>query len=242
VLAYHGIGDVPLRVDPHGLFVRPQELARHVRKLRAWGYELLSFGQLARRLEENGGAGMAALTFDDGLAGNLDVLEGLGVPATLFVVSGWLGGEHPDLPSARILTASDVRRLAEQGLEIGSHTRTHPDLTQLDDHAIRAELAGSKRELEELLQRPVEVASYPYGLADEATVRACSEAGYRAACAGSGDGSWDDPHNLPRQDVNRGTTMLALRLKRDGFYEPLVRRLPGRALRALTRRMQLRLE
>ena len=242
MLAYHGIGDVPLRVDRHGLFVRPQELSRQVRKLRAWGYELLSFGQLARRLSEDGGEGAAALTFDDGLAGNLETLDSLGVPATLFVVSGWLGGEHPDVPSARILTTSELRRLAEHGLEIGSHTRTHPDLTQLEDDAVRGELVGSKHDLEELLQRAVEVASYPYGLAGEATVRACSEAGYRAACASTGNGSWDDPHNLPRQDMNRGSTMLALRLKRDGLYEPLVRRLPGRALRALTRRIQLRLE
>jgi peptidoglycan/xylan/chitin deacetylase (PgdA/CDA1 family) len=239
VLAYHGIGDVPLRIDPHGLFVRPQELSRHVRRLRAWGYELLSFGQLARRLEENGGAGSAALTFDDGLAGNLGVLTALGVPATLFVVTSWLGGSHPDLPTARLVTESDLRRLAEHGLEIGSHTRTHRDLDRLDADEARTELAGSKRELEELLQRPVEVASYPYGRASETAVHACREAGYRAACSNSGQGSWSDPHNLPRQDMNRGATMLGLRLKRDGFYEPLVQLPPGRALRALTRRLQL---
>jgi peptidoglycan/xylan/chitin deacetylase (PgdA/CDA1 family) len=239
VLAYHGIGDVPLRVDPHGLLVRPRELSRHVDRLRAWGYELLSFGELARRLEQGRGDGTAALTFDDGVAGNLDVLGALGVPATFFVVSQWLGGTHPDLPTARILTATDLRGLAEQGLEIGSHTRTHPDLDHLDDVDARLELAGSKHDLENVLQRPVEVASYPYGHAGEAAVRACREAGYRAACTSSGRGSWSDPHNLPRQDMNRGATMLGLRLKRVGAYEPLVQLPPGRALRALTRRLQL---
>ena len=48
-LAYHGIADVPPRHDPHALFVRPDDLRRHVERLRGWGYELVPFGELAAR-------------------------------------------------------------------------------------------------------------------------------------------------------------------------------------------------
>jgi peptidoglycan/xylan/chitin deacetylase (PgdA/CDA1 family) len=239
VLAYHGIGDVPLRLDPDGHFVQARELARHVARLRAWGYELVSFGKLAERVAAGEAAASAAVTFDDGLAGDLDVLSALGVPATFFVVSGWLGGRHPDLPSARILAAGELQALERRGFEIGSHTRTHPDLSLVDYAAALTELAGSKHALEDLLQRSVEVASYPYGRAGTAAVRACRDAGYRAACCAGGFGEWSDAYRLPRQDMNRGATMIGLRLKRDDRYEPLVRRLPGRAVRALTRRLQL---
>ena len=239
VLAYHGIGSVTLRDDPSGLFVSEDELRRHVAKLRSWGYELSTFGALAGRVAAGDADGCAALTFDDGFADNAEVLPRLGVPATVFAVSGWLGRAHPELASARIVTVEELRSLAASGVEIGAHTHTHPDLTKLEYEAARAELEGSKRRLEELLDRPVEVAAYPYGRAHADTLRACRDAGFKAACRISGEGSWADPHNLPRQDMNKGATTIGLRLKRDNLYERAVATFPGRGFRALARQLQL---
>jgi peptidoglycan/xylan/chitin deacetylase (PgdA/CDA1 family) len=195
---------------------------------------------LARRVAVGDGAGHAALTFDDGLADNLTELApflGLeGVPATVFPVSSWLGQQHPDAPWARILTADELRALRGAGVEVGAHTRTHPDLTVLDAEDVRAELVESKRELEDVLDAAVEVAAYPYGRANTMVVDICREAGYLAACRISSQGSWAEPHNLPREDMNRGVTLFALRLKRRGSYEPLMRHLPARAVRSLGRR------
>src|SRR6266540_5794190 len=99
-LVYHGLADVPLRRDAHGLFVAPGDFRRHVGRLRSWGYRLVTFGRLAELAAGGGAAGHAALTFDDGLADNLHVLAPLlaelEAPATVFVVSGWLGGAHPE--------------------------------------------------------------------------------------------------------------------------------------------------
>jgi peptidoglycan/xylan/chitin deacetylase (PgdA/CDA1 family) len=239
VLAYHGVADVPLRRDRHGLFVRAEDLRRQIAKLRSWGYRLVTFGELARLVAESGGAGHAALTFDDGLVDNLEalapLLEAEGAPATVFVVSGWLGHPHRSVPWTRIMTATELGELRATGVEIGAHSVSHPDLSTLSYEAAFRELAGSKSELEDVLGEPVEVAAYPYGRANAETVRACRDAGFLAACSANGRGSWGEPHNLPRQDVENRSTMIGLRLKRDDRYEQLMRFAPARAARRLGR-------
>jgi peptidoglycan/xylan/chitin deacetylase (PgdA/CDA1 family) len=238
-LAYHGIDEVPLRQDPHGLFIRPRDLQGQIQKLKSWGYRLVTFGELAARVKEREGAGMAALTFDDGVADNLTslmpVLRAERVSATIFVVSGWLGLPYPEAPRARIMTADEVRSLRRMGVEIGSHTVTHPDLTTLAYEDVLDELKTSKHLLESVVDAPIEVLAYPYGRATEETIAACREAGYRAACRTSGEGSWNEPLNLPRQGMNNAGTLLGLRLKRDDRYESLMRRPEGKLARRAVR-------
>jgi peptidoglycan/xylan/chitin deacetylase (PgdA/CDA1 family) len=196
-LVYHGVADVPLRRDPHGLFVAPRDLRRQIERLRTWGYRLVTFGRLAALAGEGDASGHAALTFDDGLADNLHVLtpllRELDAAATVFVVSGWLGGVHPEARWARLLDAAEVRELAAAGFEIGSHSSTHADLAALDEEAAYDELASSKRVLEDVTGTPVDVAAYPFGRATVLTAAACRRAGYRAACRTSGAGAWSDP-------------------------------------------------
>ena len=147
-LAYHGVDDVPLRRDPDHLFVRPQDLRRQIEKLREWGYELVTFGELAADVRP----GRAALTFDDGLVDNLTalvpILQELAAPATVFVVSGWLGQAHPAAPWTRIVTDGELRELRVAGVEIGGHSATHADLSALSYEDALDELRGGKKELE----------------------------------------------------------------------------------------------
>jgi len=239
-LAYHGVADVRVREDPSLLFVPPDDVLRHIRKLRRWGYELLPFSGFAERLSTGRAAGCAALTFDDGFVDNLEVLAPLlaaeQAPATVFVPSGWLGDTHPYAPQTRVMTADEVRALRSHGVEIGAHTHSHPDLTTLDRDAALDELRRGKAELEELLAEPVKTLAYPFGRADAATREAARAAGFVAACRTSGEGNWSDPLDIPRQDMTNTSTMLGLRLKRDERYEALVQRLPFRAARSLRRR------
>jgi peptidoglycan/xylan/chitin deacetylase (PgdA/CDA1 family) len=232
-LAYHGIGEVPVQDDPHGLFVAPERLERHIAWLREQGYRLVTFGELVARGEE----GLCALTFDDGFADN-EALIGMGVPATVFVVTEWLGGEHPDAPGAPMLDADGVRRLRDGGIEIGGHTASHPDLTGLGFEAARAELERGRVELEAILGAPVRSAAYPYGRATVETVRACAAAGFRAACRTSGQGSAGDPLDFPRQDMDGPASLLGLRLKAADRYEPLMRSRVAGAFRRVGRHLR----
>jgi peptidoglycan/xylan/chitin deacetylase (PgdA/CDA1 family) len=88
------------------------------------------------------------------------------------------------------LSADDIRRLAESGVEIGSHTITHPILGTLQTESARREIADSKLALEQALGRPVQAFAYPFGasgldfnLRDEALVQ---ESGYSLAFAVEG--------------------------------------------------------
>jgi peptidoglycan/xylan/chitin deacetylase (PgdA/CDA1 family) len=239
ILAYHGIGEIPLRSDPHGLFVRPADLRRHVRRLRSWGYGFLRFGELAGLLARGeDAAARCALTFDDALTdegtGLGPLLRELDVPATVFVPTALMGRPHP-AARGRVMTAGEVSDLGRAGVEIGSHSDTHRDLSALSFTDAREDLERSRRRLEEVVGRPVRVAAYPFGRATEDTVRACREAGFEAACLISGKGSWGDPFRIPRQDMDAAGTMLGLWLKRDDRYESLMRTVPGRAGRRLVR-------
>jgi peptidoglycan/xylan/chitin deacetylase (PgdA/CDA1 family) len=236
-LALHGVSNVPLRRDPLGLFVAPDELRRHLSRLREWGYELVTFGRLASLARRGEAKGHAALTFDDGLVDNLETLVPLlreeGAPATVFVVSGWLGEPYPPAEWTRIVTRDELHELSES-VEIGAHSTRHDDLSGLPYEAARADLEECRRALSEIVG-PVETAAYPFGRASQETIRACRDAGFAAACRVSGAGSWDDPHNLPRQDMLNRSSGVGLRLKRSDLYEPLMRFPPARAARRASR-------
>jgi peptidoglycan/xylan/chitin deacetylase (PgdA/CDA1 family) len=250
VLAYHAVGDVPLKRDWYRLFVRPSDLRWQVSRLRGWGYRIVTFGELAAAARSGGADGLAALTFDDGFADNAtalpSLLEELEAVATVFVISGWLGEVHSDAPWARVATVDEVRAMSAAGIEIGAHTVSHVDLTKLDQDAALEELAGSKADLEAIIERPVAVAAYPFGATNESVVEACRAAGFVAACGTRGRGSWDEPLNLPRQDVVNRQTRVGFYLKRDDRYEramrpfeSLVASPPGRFTIRVIRRLRV---
>ncbi|MBK6603367.1 MAG: polysaccharide deacetylase family protein [Betaproteobacteria bacterium] len=108
------------------------------------------------------------------------------------------------LPTDLMMTRQQVRELCEAGMEIGCHTRLHPILARLPDDDARAEIVGSKRELEELTQTEVRYFAYPngtpgddYGMRD---VNLVAAAGFDAAFTtswGVVTRDWDQ-YQIPR--------------------------------------------
>ena len=72
-------------------------------------------------------------------------------------------------------------RTVEGSLTFGSHSRTHPWLTALQQPELDAEVAGSRRELEAAIGKPVVHFAYPYGAVNDDVVQAVRKAGYSAA-------------------------------------------------------------
>ena len=64
--------------------------------------------------------------------------------------------------------------LAAAGWEIGSHTQTHPHLTELAPDRLAEELAGSRAEIERNLGLPCPAIAYPYGDHDDAVLAAAT--------------------------------------------------------------------
>jgi peptidoglycan/xylan/chitin deacetylase (PgdA/CDA1 family) len=153
---------------------------------------------------------VVAITFDDAYRSVLDlgrpILDRFAMPATVFAptagvtaggllswpgIDQWLGGPHER--ELQPMSWQQLRELAAEGWEIGSHTATHPHLTQVDDAALSYELESSKADCESHMDRPCTSLAYPYGDVDERVVAATEGAGYAAAAA--------LPHRLDSRDV-----------------------------------------
>ncbi len=82
----------------------------------------------------------------------------------------------------------EVRQMAKGGIEFGAHTCSHPILTRLETRdAVREELAGSKRRIEQELGAPVLHFCYPNGNAGDfgdQTVEVAEECGFLTAVTG----------------------------------------------------------
>ncbi len=97
-----------------------------------------------------------------------EILKSLPNAGRTKIISSWTRRFAPEIAHGALrhsgpLSWQQVREMAEAGVEFGSHTVTHPNLTQLSDAELDWELAESKRVLEERLQRPIETLAYPIG-------------------------------------------------------------------------------
>lgn len=107
------------------------------------------------------------------------------------------------------VTWDQAREMDRNGIEIGSHTMTHPILTNISDDQLQQELAGSKLKLEEELGRKVTQFCYPNGDNDGRVQCEVARAGYRIAvtCIEGLNKKGDDPITLRRihteHDISR---------------------------------------
>lgn len=182
------------------------------------------------------------LTFDDGYASfseiALPVLLRHRFTATLFVASGHVGGINAWAPppaamgSRPMLSWSQIAEAAAAGIEIGAHTRTHPDLRRLDAAATEREIVGSRHDIEHHLQSPVTSFAYPFGIKTPAAAVIVRRE-FRAACTTVlKRAAQEAPHQLPRIDVYYLRTPRALpRLLNGRLDGTLRRRRWARALR-----------
>jgi peptidoglycan/xylan/chitin deacetylase (PgdA/CDA1 family) len=225
VLCYHGVSALVGRGDPAGLMLSLDLFMRHLQLIELEGYAVLGVGDLWRRMRAGDGArALGAITFDDAIASTarhaIPAMLARGMRPTVFVPTGLIGRHHPDLPGERILSASEIRELAEQGVEIGAHSVDHVWLPGLREPEILDQLTRSRALLEDLIGRSVRSMAYPYGGYDDRVAAAAAAAGYEVACGCSGPGPWR-ALSIPREPVYPSATPLRMRLKIAGLYGPV---------------------
>jgi peptidoglycan/xylan/chitin deacetylase (PgdA/CDA1 family) len=161
---------------------------RHLELIRSRGYTLVSMTEALRLVESGlGGRGQyVCVTFDDGRLDNLlnawPILREFDATAHFFVSTGLIGASASSPRNGvvdRYLTVEHLRKMLAEGASVGSHGRSHTDLTTLDARAIGEELATSRGELEALLDVRVLSYAYAYARYDRRILQQMRAAGYR---------------------------------------------------------------
>jgi peptidoglycan/xylan/chitin deacetylase (PgdA/CDA1 family) len=188
ILMYHSIS--PYQEDPYDITVRPERFGQQMRWLRRAGRKGTSVGHLLDARRHGVANGLVGLSFDDGYADfpeyALPVLQRYGFGATMFVPAGRLGGGNdwdPEGPRKAVLTAGQLRQVADAGIEIGSHGFGHRSLPASSDADLAQEVRESRDLLRDVSGQEVAGFCYPYGHVDGRVIGSVQGAGYSYACA-----------------------------------------------------------
>lgn len=193
ILMYHKIGEPPPESKLKKLWVSPEKFERQLKYLQNKNIPVITCVQYYTMLEEKTVPAKAVImTFDDGYEDNytnaFPLLKKYGCKGTFFIVSETIGGMNiwhnpADEPHQKMLNREQLVELQGAGMEIGSHTLSHPNLKQLSSEEARKQIGQSKVALEKILGKPVEIFAYPYGAgAYEPAVKGLVKpAGYKLA-------------------------------------------------------------
>jgi peptidoglycan/xylan/chitin deacetylase (PgdA/CDA1 family) len=163
--------------------VSPEIFERQMKYLQDNGFHVVPFASLEDFLTEMKGLPTkpVIITFDDGWEDQytraFQILEKYYYPATFFVVTNYIGDRG-------FLSLDQLRAMANAGMSIGSHSRSHPHLGGIKDpNVLRDEIFGSKKILDAELSVAINEFAYPYGSYSDAAIAMVKLAGYKAARA-----------------------------------------------------------
>jgi peptidoglycan/xylan/chitin deacetylase (PgdA/CDA1 family) len=209
----------------------PEKFAAHMQFLRDSGYTTVRMDELFAH--SDGGQGhqkRVAITFDDGNSDfyteALPVLLRHGFTATVFVITGFTSGSSRTA-AENYLTWSEIKEIHAQGIEIGSHTVSHPELWRLSHRELEYEIRNSKDTIEQQLGAKIGSFSHPFAFPehDKAyTSTLCDlleQHGYETAVStiiGTAEAG-QRKYTLPRLPVNSHDDLRLFQAKLDGAYD-----------------------
>lgn len=215
VLLYHKI-DRPAKDSlVRGGFTPPARFEKQLAYLKKQGFVFYTASEMIEHYRGRGSFPMngMTLTFDDGWKDNytnaFPALRRFKIKATIFLVPSCIGqisakalaeGEG----AREHLTREEILEMAADGIEFGSHSMNHRWLPELPLKEVKFEVEESKRQLEELLQRPCRVFAYPAGYFNEQVRQVVEDAGHTGAFTTHfGPKDRPDPYALNRVEILR---------------------------------------
>ena len=189
VFYWHSIDDKPGSLSP-------KEFRTQLECIIQSGLAPVTLRDLLESTQAGETRGRFAVTFDDGYADNLDhagpVLLEMAIPATVFIVTDLISDRRQNsnsgnrlYPGREMMSTDDVRRLAEFGITVGSHSHFHRLASaevRANPSQFRASLLRSRETLTELVQYEVLDFAYPNGQRgafSKESVKAVRDAGFR---------------------------------------------------------------
>jgi peptidoglycan/xylan/chitin deacetylase (PgdA/CDA1 family) len=220
IVTYHAIA-----APSSPVVTTPEQLDADLSGLADAGFAFVSLDECADWLEGQKALPdrSVAITFDDAYetvaSQAVPILRRQRVPATVFVIAGRIGGDNQwpgqwtSIPRMALADVTALRKMADAGVEIGSHSWSHPSLPDVPDAALSREVIESSERLAEALQVAVRHFAYPYGHRSDRE-RALVAKQYRTAVSTCSMlvSTGSDPHDLPRIDCHDLRVALRLRV------------------------------
>lgn len=189
IITYHSI-------DKSGSVIStaPYVFRRQMKHLSELGYQAIPLRELAASLNSKTAfpAKTVVLTFDDGFKNfyleAFPILSEYNFSGTVFLVTDFCGkyndwpGNPTSFPRSELLSWEEIKELDSYGIEFGSHTRTHQDLTRLTVEKVESEMVESKTAIANILGRETITFAYPFGRSN-AAARQIAKRNFKASCS-----------------------------------------------------------
>jgi peptidoglycan/xylan/chitin deacetylase (PgdA/CDA1 family) len=213
---YHSV--TPQSNGPEPFTVSTKSFERQMHWIHHRNYKGVSLKEILKTPRQSTSRRSVALTFDDGYTDFIEyampILRHYGFSATVFAIAGQLGNENNWAvgPRKTLMTASQLKQIAAEGIEIGSHALHHVRLSSLADETLHEDLMASRSILQDISQQDVRGFCYPYGDHDGRVVSAAQDAGFDYSCA-VGYSDFTGRYALPRINIEDGDSPPQLRRK-----------------------------
>jgi len=174
IIMYHHVRDVEkgYRRAAKDLSCPPELFKNHLDYLESTGYKTITFKDVMLGLVPQK---PVILTFDDGTYSHWCAFQKLSERRMLgvfFIISGFIG-------ERTYLNLEQLKAMVKGGMEIGSHTETHPNLNRISQERLSREVMNSKLDLERLLEVNVISFAYPFGKYSKKVMEEVEKSGYR---------------------------------------------------------------
>jgi peptidoglycan/xylan/chitin deacetylase (PgdA/CDA1 family) len=185
ILIYHAVRPIK-STDTQAILnyvCTPPTLEKELSYLKTHNYHSISFADLVSHFKESKvlPENPIIISFDDSwedqLTYGVPLLKKYGFTATFFIIVGAV-----EIEERHQMTWDDIAELVADGMEIGCHSWSHPNLTQIRYISrLNRELVDSKTILESKIGRPVTAFAYPYGQYNDTVISLLKSAGYTCA-------------------------------------------------------------
>jgi len=227
IIYYHRIAKDISDAGKHGIFVTEKQFEDHLSYLKREGYKSISFAEALQIKKDCTPGKFVIITFDDGYEDNytlaFPLLKKYGFTALIFLVAQYeynAWDEESNEPKLKMMNQQQLLEMMKYGIEFGSHTLTHADLSKISIEETRRELVESKKILEAKLGKEISTFAFPYGNCNEAIKQIAKETGYKFVFATdkAPPGLHEDFFQIRRIGIFPNTTVKGLARKVSGNY------------------------
>jgi len=229
ILNYHSIH------PSHKFATKPDDFLQQMEYLASY-FTVISLPEFYEMRNTRGvlSGKLAVVTFDDGYEDNYEyafpILKTLGIPATIFLTTGFINDEidiakrDRTYDGLKSLKWKQIFEMRDEGISFGSHTHTHPILTEISLESAEKEICQSKNVLEEKFGDFIKLFAYPLGqpkIFNTSIIELLKKHGFKLACStiwGSGN-SGTDIFALYRIRIDAVDTIDDFKAKVNGHWD-----------------------